>query len=368
MRFFSICRCGDKYHYIFCLFFLYFSINLLKESANAESPEQLPIIEKTLLGGISIAGKGELPFVPKGSAIAGSVGFIVRRIKLEKQGVQNFGDNSECLNTSVAAALGGNVCQYVWVESTAAGGQNWAQSLGLTLDPDFGHYTGVVSELDINNLARDRGEFGIDGNNVGILLNGLKYMNTAGISIQTGNMINGVTGTNGRLPIWFHGIHIGTNATLNDDFESQSNSAYGILMHGAHGFAIHLADDNSTQGAIALGNLGPSQGIVGRNRDKYYPMLYMNTDGYIHIGNVAQKMIVSDGNMVPESDNSYSLGAYEKKWSNIFVHYINNVPVINPGKPIVGGNCNPGAQKFDKTKFYMCLMDSRWHTMATASD
>ncbi|WP_342629182.1 hypothetical protein AAC691_05145 [Nguyenibacter vanlangensis] len=342
-------------------------ISIFKKST-ATPLNHLTMIDGAFFGGLSVTGAGEVPFVPKGSPIPGSVGSIVRHITLGKRGVQNFGDNSECLNTSVSAAAGGNVCQYVWVESTAAAGQNWAQSLGLTLDPGYGQYTSVVSELDINNLAGDREEFGPRGNNVGILLNGLKYMNTAGMSIQTGNMTKGVTGSNGRLPIWFHGIHIGVNATLNDDFESQSNAVYGVRMHGAHAFAVHLADDNSSEGAIALGSLGPAQGIVARNQNRYYPVLYMSTDGHIHVGNITQAIVISDGNINPVTDNTYSLGTATRTWHNIHVRSINNVPMVKAGKPSIGAACTPGAQQFDSNKFYMCLTDNRWHTMAMATD
>lgn len=324
--------------------------------------------DRGTLNAPTLTGSGDIPFIPKGSPLAGSVGSVVVTLGLNHAGVQNFGHNIECTSSSVAPAAGGNTCNYTWTESLAASGQIWNSNSVLQLDGGFntGLYSAISDERDINNLAGDYGEFST-ANSIGTLYNGLGKMNTAATSVQTGNSASGMTGTAGQLAIWYYGHHIGPNAVYEADWDSQSDAVYGLRQRGANTYGITLADDNTAAAGILLGNLGPRQGIVGRNGSVQYTMMYMATDGSIHIGNLTQANWQSDGNILPVTDATYSLGSSTNRWNNAFLQNVNGIPAIAEGTP-GSGTCVPGAQQYDATKFYMCLTDSKWHTMATASN
>lgn len=323
----------------------------------------------SLSRGTTITGSGDLSFIPKGSPIAGSVGSVVITLGLGQAGVQNFGHNIECTSTAIAPANGGNVCQYTWTELTANSGGGWSQSLVTQLDSGFDttKYSALVSEFDLNNLAGDYGEFST-ANSIGTLYNGLGKMNTAAVSVQTGNSANGMTGTAGQLAIWYYGMHFGASAVEEADVDTQSSAVYGWRGRGSHVFGASYADDNTTSGAIQLGDLGAQQGIIGRNGSTNYAMMHMETDGSIHIGSLAQANWQSDGNPLPTTDNTYSLGSSTNRWSDVKTLHINGVPTLTEGTPTIGETCTKGTQYYDDTKLYMCMNDGLIHTLATVAN
>ena len=314
-------------------------------------------------------GSGSLSILPKGSPISGSVGTVFRSIMMAHGGVQNFGVSNECTSNSVAPSNGGNVCDYSWMEATPSSGGAWAQSLVTQIDSGFSTttHTALISEMDLNNLAGDFGEFST-GNSVGLLLNGLGYLNTAAISVQTGNSTSGMTGTNGQLPIWYDGISFRPNSVLEADVDSTSSAYYGIRMHGKHAFALSTADDNTTEGGLQIGDSGPAQGIVARHGGTNYIVLYVAPDGSLHIGNPTQGNFQVDANMLPSVDDSYSLGSSTNRFYNVATYDVNGVPTETTGTPTIGASCIAGQKQFDATNEYMCMSDAKWHTLAKVSD
>ncbi|MBE7731374.1 hypothetical protein [Komagataeibacter sp. FXV3] len=342
------------------------------------SPVQFPAM------GVNGGSATAFTFTPKGSPLAGSLAVVLLEIELDKAQVQNFGNSTECNSTAVAPNVGGNICAYTYAEAQAKSGGLWARNSVLQLDANWNHstFSSFGDEIDINNLAGDNKEFTV-GNTVGILLNGLKYMNTAGISIQTGNSVNGLTGTNGTLPIWYYGIHTGVNAVQEADFDSQSNAVYGWHDRGKHIFGATYNMADTSQAAILLGDRGAAQGIKGAHVNSYLSMMYLDSDGLMHIGDSAAGLWITNGNIFPATSNKYELGSKTLQWSNFWtknvnttdittshaaISDINGIPTIRAATPKIGSSCPPGEQLFDARKLYMCLADRKWHTMAAATD
>ena len=379
------------------------------------------LVAPTINSSLSMTGDGSIVFVPRGSPLPGSRTSNLRRYTMN-HAVQEFSDAAECDSYTHSPALGGNVCQYVFIEAQAGSGQLWARNAVVALSGDFNtsKYTAIGDEIDINNLAGDYGDFGAS-NSVGILLNGLGKMNTAGFYLSTGNVTGQNTGTNGTLPIWYNGYVCGANSTKGNCFRDISNSARSHVIQGSHEIGIDLSDANTSSAAITLGNGGPVQGIVGRVRltnpasDTSYTILFSDATGHAHVGAAALGSWFSEGTIIPNLAGTYALGTADHPWAdlrsnnatlanaqvaglmavanvnlsglflptvdasfnigsttqrmaNVYTVQINGVPPPSAGTPpSSSAACAPGQQMADASYHYDCVALNTWRRTANSA-
>jgi hypothetical protein len=249
--------------------------------------------------GMEVTGTQELNTVPKGAALPTlSSTWATATINGTTQAYP-FG--WECVNQGATPAPGGNVCHYQAMEATATGGNSWVTNPVMIMDAGFSHSnTAIANETDINNLAGDH--IGFDGGgSTGILLNGLRFMNSAGISIQTGNSVGGVTGTSGRLPIWYYGLFAQINSVYYATFDDESDANYSLKVDGHHAVGLDLSGGAFAADAIFL-SAGTTQGIgANSSTGTGYTLLYADVNGSAHLGSVSNTNSYVDNNLTINS-------------------------------------------------------------------
>lgn len=362
--------------------------------------------------GLNITGSGEIVFVPRGSPLAGSRASSLATYTMNHS-VQEFSDSRECDSLTHSPSLGGNVCHYTYIEAHPTSGQVWGRNVVTSLISGFDttQFSALGDEIDINNQGGDYGTFAT-ANSIGLLFNGLGKMNTAAVSVQTGN-------TTGVLPIWYNGYYVGPNAVSQYSFHDTSNAATSFYVQGSHQIGINLSDANTSSAAITLGNGGATQGIVGRVRgagtDVSYQVLSVDAQGHAVIGasalgnwisngnmvpaidntyavgtasnrfadlravnatlsilNIPTALIVTGtatiGNMTPATDNTFALGALGLSFSNVFTKTINSVPTLAVSTPASSSaTCTAGQQAVDAAFHYDCVATNTWRRVATGT-
>ncbi|WP_143412324.1 hypothetical protein [Gluconobacter sp. DsW_058] len=193
--------------------------------------------------------------------------------------MQQFADVRECASESQAPVLGGKVCDYSYIRAYPSSGGVWSRNAVTELNAgfDFHRQSAFADEMDINNAAGDYQDFA-HANAVALLINGMGRMNTAAISIQTGNQTS-------PMPIWYNGVYLGPHSIDAYGFRDMSGSATSVRIEGDHsGAGIDLASARTGVMGVLLAP-GSRQGLGVRLRDgAVAALVWADPDGEVHVG------------------------------------------------------------------------------------
>jgi hypothetical protein len=220
--------------------------------------------------------------------------------------------------TSTLGAPGNNlatdkVSLFVGMEAKAGTGDAWAFNPILLMDAGSGGtYVAQAIEVDLVNSQGHRGD--TDFTNASYILNltatssSTVYRNTSGI------LISGP----GASPTLNRGISFVNNAIYQVSLLDLTNSPYVLQVGaGTHTIGVDLSGGTFSSAAARFPN---NAALVGLNvaATAAYPLITATTTNYCAIGSSSWAGIQANNNILPSSDNTWTLGANGARWTAVW--------------------------------------------------
>ncbi|WP_213763515.1 tail fiber domain-containing protein [Caballeronia sp. dw_19] len=266
-----------------------------------------------LATGMNVTGGQQLSNTPFGSPLQTDSSFLC--LASTQSANQQFMAQFEFVSNRGTNPLGGNVTLYSAIKGQANSGPVWAFNTVTALDSGFpfASTSAFGYELDINNLAGAYGDFGVS-NSVGLMFNGLGFLNTAAMYVNTG------TGT----PIWYYGMRFAAGSVQQSTLQDFSDSVVSLDIRGVHQYGLDFGNASPfTGGALRIGydvTKGTvTQGIVcSQGNDSPFPVIGCDTNGHVTLGGSAIGNHFVAGHFQPITDNTYFCGTGSFRWASLW--------------------------------------------------
>lgn len=210
-----------------------------------------------------------------------------------------------------AGAVSPSAALYTGIQGQNGTDDIWSIRTTLTQDAASGTYDGIAHEITVVNNVANRGEsLGAAG-----LVTPVTYGHAVdGTGAFRSTAAYAITGPG--TAVFNRGLVVAGNAVAQAVIQDLGNSTLSYEIQGSHAYGI---DAKAANFSGAFARLGNGQYIKARNIGDTldYAIAVMSGTNLL-IGDTASTGIVANHNIIPVTDNNYSIGSNGNRWAAIW--------------------------------------------------